>query len=797
MLYLKKCIVFVLLLCFMPIYSQQAQESIITGKILSTQNDVIDFATVYLKNTNYGATTNQDGVYNINAPAGKYTLIVSAIGYKNVEKHITLVAGSTVKQNIAINQEATDLQEVTVVSNGISRLQRSAYNAVAIDTKALQNSTLNISDALGKAPGLKVRESGGVGSDLKLMMDGFTGDHVKVFIDGVPQEGVGTSFGLNNIPVNYAERIEVYRGVVPVGFGTDAIAGVINIVTKKEPKKWFADASYSYGSFNTHKSYVNFAQTLDNGFSYEVNAFQNYSDNSYYIDTPVEIFGPNGTSEWDESKIEHVKRFHDTFHNEAVSGKVGFVGKKWADRLMIGFTYSNMYKEIQNGVIQKVVYGDKLKKGHSLMPSLEYSKRDLLKGLDVVLTANYNKNITYNIDTSSYKYNWHGDRVYREARPGEQNYQHNRADENNWNGTFTANYRIGTSHLFTANHVINSFSRSNESLLVGGSGKNPIKKESRKNISGLAYRLMPMEQWNLSVFAKYYNQHIAGPVATTGNQDKFKRVTNNVDKLGYGAAGTYFIIKPLQAKLSYEKTYRLPTDEEVFGDEDLEKGEIGLKPESSDNINFNLSYTEVFGKHQLYLEGGLIYRNTKDFIRRDVNPGSGGSGKTYGTYVNHDGVLTKGYNISVRYSFADWLSVGGNFTQMNARDNVKTATSGSTQTSVYYKARMKNVPYQFANSDITLHWRKLWKPENVLTMTYDNFYLHSFPLHWENVGSTGKDIVPTQFSHNLTVSYAMNNGRYNLSFECRNFTDEKVYDNFSLQKAGRAFYGKVRVYFGN
>ena len=63
---------------------------------------------------------------------------------------------------------------------------------------------------------MKLRESGGVGSDMQLMLDGFSGKHVKVFIDGVPQEGAGTAFDLNNIPVNFAERIEVYKGVVPV-----------------------------------------------------------------------------------------------------------------------------------------------------------------------------------------------------------------------------------------------------------------------------------------------------------------------------------------------------------------------------------------------------------------------------------------------------------------------------------------------------------------------------------------------------------------------------------------------------
>ena len=50
------------------------------------------------------------------------------------------------------------------------------------------------------------------------------------------------------------------------------------------------DASYSYGSFNTHKSYVNLGQTLSNGFKYELNAFQNYSDNNYWVDSPVENF---------------------------------------------------------------------------------------------------------------------------------------------------------------------------------------------------------------------------------------------------------------------------------------------------------------------------------------------------------------------------------------------------------------------------------------------------------------------------------------------------------------------------
>ena len=783
---------FFLSACAFSTYAQKPGKTMISGKVISTEKEVVDFATVYLKGTGHGGITNQEGIYHVSAPAGNYTLVVSAVGYKTVEKPVTLLRGQRVRQNITISPETQQLDEVTVVSTGVSRLKRSAFNAVAVDTKELQNTTKNLSDALAKAPGMKLRESGGVGSDMQLMLDGFSGKHVKVFIDGVPQEGVGSSFGLNNIPVNFADRIEVYKGVVPVGFGTDAIGGVINIVTNKKRRRWFLDASYSYGSFNTHKSNVNFGQTFKNGFTYEINAFQNYSDNDYHIEAPVEDFE---TGRIDRDKKVRVKRFNDTYHNEAVVGKVGVVDKKWADRLMLGFTYSNMYQDIQTGVRQDIVYGQKHRKGHSLMPSLEYYKRNLLaKGLDVALTVNYNKNLTTNVDTASYKYNWYGDRKLLNS-PGEQSYQHSRADNNNWNGTFTANYRLGKMHMLTFNHVLNTFSRSNTSLLAKEEQSDAIAKETRKNISGVSYRLMPSETWNLSVFGKYYNQFVAGPVATDANQNDYVRTTRSVNSIGSGAAGTYFILPGLQAKLSYEKAYRLPTIEEMFGNEDLEMGDIGIRPENSDNVNLNLSYNRTFGRHSVYVEGGLVYRNTKDYIQRNITDLSGG--KSTATYINYGKVLTKGYNISARYGFGKWVSVGGNFTQMDVRDNMKTSISGSAE-NIAYKERMPNLPYIFADSDVTFYWRDLGRKGNALTVSYDNQYLHSFTYYSSKIGSNKGDyVVPSQFSHNLSLSYSLRDGRYNLSFECRNFTDEQLYDNFSLQKAGRAFYGKVRVYFGN
>jgi outer membrane receptor protein involved in Fe transport len=352
--------------------------------------------------------------------------------------------------------------------------------------------------------------------------------------------------------------------------------------------------------------------------------------------------------------------------------------------------------------------------------------------------------------------------------------------------------------MLTFNHVLSAFQRDNTSLLAVEEQTDAIAKQTRKNISGLSYRLMPSEKWNFSAFGKYYRQYVAGPMAEDDTGSNYVRTSRTVDSWGYGAAGTYFILPGLQAKLSYEKAYRLPTIEEMFGDEDLESGDIGIRPEKSDNINLNLSYSRSFGKHSVYVEGGVVYRNTKDYIQRNIQDLSGG--KEGATYTNYGKVLTKGYNVSARYGFGRWLSVGGNFTQMNVRDNEKMqiGSTGNSVENLGYKARIPNVPYQFADFDVNFYWRDLWKKGNMLSVTYDNQYMHSFSYYSQAIGSKNKDfMVPDQFSHNLTLSYSLKNGRYNISFECRNFTNEDLYDNFSLQKAGRAFYGKVRVHFGD
>ena len=766
----------------------------LSGVVLDDSGEPLPYATIFVKGTTLGTTTDISGNYSLVLHAGEYEVTASTLGFDSATKSLSLVSGE-VNADFTLSEASTRIDEVVVSASGVGHLRRSAFNAVAINTQEFQNSSKNLSDALAKAPGIKLRESGGVGSDISISLDGFTGKHVKIFIDGVPQEGVGSSFSLNNIPAGFADRIEVYRGVVPVGFGADAIGGVVNIVTNKSRRRWFADASYSFGSFNTHRTTINAGQSFESGLMWEVNAFQNYSDNNYKIDAAVEDFE---TGRIDKLKRERVERFNDTYHNEAIVAKIGVADKSWADRLVVSMTYSQMYKEIQTGVRQDVVYGDKYRRGHTLMPSVEYLKRNLLvEGLDLTLTANYNHNITTNVDTASYKYNWRGERK-RLNSPGEQSYMHTRSLNSNWSATATLNYRIARGHTLTLNHVFSTFTRSNTSLLAAQEQRDPIDKQTMKNITGLQYRFAPSQSWNLSAFAKYYALAVSGPVATDANATTFVATSRSSDALGYGLATTYFLTPELQAKLSYERAYRLPTIEEMFGDEDLEMGEIGLRPESSDNVNLSISYSRSFGhslQHSIYVEGGAIFRNTNDYIQRNIVDLSGG--KVAASYINYGKVRTWGANLSARYSFAGWLSVGGNVTYTDVRDNMKIAIGTTSMPNLGYGDRMPNIPYLFADADVTFTWRDCITKDDALSLTYDNQYLKGFYYYSSRIGTNKSDyMVPDQFSHNLSLGYSLCNGKYNISVECRNLTNEKLYDNFSLQKAGRAYYAKLRVTFG-
>ncbi|WP_315039750.1 TonB-dependent receptor domain-containing protein [Capnocytophaga sputigena] len=687
-----------------------------------------------------------------------------------------------------VDEEVTQLSEVVLTGQSpIKQVQKAAYNVVAIEAQQLRNLNSNAADMLARVSGVKMRETGGVGAEANINLNGFTGRHVRIFIDGVPMNEANASFRINNIPAELIERIEIYKGVVPVTFGADALGGAINVVTRKNRYN-YGNLSYTFGSFNTHKSTLNLGQFLTDNISVELNAYQNYSDNSYKVFTE---YLDLQTGTYSKEK-RWFKRFHDRYHNEAIIGRVNIFDEKWADKLSFALNYSQEDKQLQNANLMQKVFGGKYRKSHNYSSSVEYEKKNILNGLSFFLTGRYDFTTTQNVDEEARRYSWTGEYEPMVTR-GESQLQNTIFEGKTGYITSHLDYQLNEKHSFQLTHTFSNYIRRNKNMLITNYTLDSdfMRRINEKNISGLSYKFTPSERWNILAFGKYYNTAVTGPVIISGQGSRavYEEETHHTQAWGYGGATTYQLLKTLQTKISYEKSFRLPTDTELFGDGDLEIGNYKLKPENSDNLNVNLSYQPAFKAHSLLVEAGFAYRYIKDYIIRSiisagVNEGSAGS-------RNHGKVLNMGVDATLRYFYKDVFSVGGNLSYMNLRNKEEFTETG--RLSAIYNDRLPNMPYLFGNADATCNIGSLIAKHDKLSLNYNLFFTEEFFTSWQSEGTKIK--VPRQLSHDVSLTYYTPNKRLSLSVEAKNITDELLYDNYSLQKAGRAFYAKLSYRF--
>ena len=758
--------------CSFSTYAQNL--SSLKGYIKNNADEPVEGASIKLQNTTLGTASDGSGYFILsNLKPGQYVVAVTAIGYKAHTRQVELRAGRQFALRITLEGNTTDMQTVTVAGRGtVQESNRQAFNITAVDARKLYNTTLNLADALDRVAGVRVRESGGVGSNFNLSLNGFSGNHVRYFIDGIPMENFGTSFQINNIPINIAERVEVYKGVVPIWLGSDALGGAINIITGDRYRN-YVDASYSYGSFNTHRSVINAAATGKKGFTVQLNAFQNYSDNNYKV--KVDAADIN-TGAYKAGAI--LRRFHDEYHNETLVAHVGLVDKSFADKLLFGITLGKNYKEIQTGARMVSVFGGWYRRGNIVMPTLKYKKINLIKGLDVTLNANYNLGSEQNIDTMNVRYDWYGNRKAN-GSSGERSRSLYKYKNNNGIATTTVNYRLGDNQAIALSDVFTTFNRKGSDVLNPNIAEYELPKKTQKNVLGLGYSYHVKDSWSASLFGKYIYQNVVNGRAAGAP----------AGKLGYGVAATYFITSRLQIKSSYELTNRMPEAQEIFGDVENQEGNPGLKPEQSNNVNLGISYSFLLHTNSRFLiNANVIYRNSDHFIYNRLN-----NNQSKLVADNRDGVRTIGGDGEVRYSYKDWLSVGTTLTYQYLQ-NLQKYEPGYTGISPVYKDQMPNIPYLFGNSDVSVFLRNTGRQGNNLNVGYNLLYVHAFYLYWPSRGGN-KLNIPGQISHDINIVYSLQSGRYNIGLEARNITNALLYDNFSLQKPGRAFYLNLRYFF--
>ncbi|MBC5993988.1 TonB-dependent receptor [Pontibacter cellulosilyticus] len=774
-------------------WGQQLDKASVFGKVSSSSGETLAGVSVVLKDARIGSTTEADGRFEITGiTPGSYTLYISFLGFEAQEKAIALKPSQNLEVNFKLRDKAFEVKGVEIVGKSATRqVNEQPYAVTAISTRELQNSTSDAKEVLNRMSGVRVMEEGGLGSNLSFTLNGFSGDQVKFFLDGIPMDNFGSSLQMSDLPVNTIDRIEVYKGVVPVWLGTDALGGAVNIITNRKAN--FLDASYAIGSFNTHRLSLNGAYTNPNsGYTFRGNVNYNYSDNNYKVWVPIR----EGNNVADTADVE---RFHDRYRSGTVKLETGWVNKKYADNLLFGVIASGNDKQVQTGATMSSVYGGITRYSQSVVPTLRYSKDNLfIDGLNTSLYTAYNITKSEVIDTlRGVTYNWLGEATYT---PGSNNGELSRTfttlNDEDFNSQFNAGYTFTPKHSLAFNYALSYFRREAFDTENPDKIENQFPTSLNKQVLGLAYKFDPSEKWSATLFSKAYFLH-----ARTSKMYDFALETQRVEALeaikqnfGYGLASSYFILPELQVKASYEHTYRMPWATEIFGDGLFVKPNPDLGPEQSDNFNAGAAYGFKLGQdHQFNLESSFIYREAKDLIYQVVRVASP---ETY--YDNLSETRTLGVEGSMKYLWREALRLGGSFTFQDITDQADVVYNESYTNTGYQRNyqkgyRLPNIPYMFGNANAGLIFKNVLARESVWNINYHFNFVEQYFLSWAELGSRdSKKVIPRQSSHNLELAGSFQQGKYNIALECRNLTDALLYDKYYLQKPGRAFYLKLR-----
>lgn len=776
-----------LLLCILSPLWVWAQEMVtLSGMVKDTEDKALPSVAIAIENSSSGVYSEEDGSYALQVRPGTYTLLISSVGYELIKEKIQLTQDT--HRDFILKSNSVNLSSVEVYGKSKSQqIKEGALSVNALDIQGISTSVNSLNTIINRSTGIRIREEGGVGSDFELSINGMSGNSVRYFLDGIPLDTKGSGITLANLPVNIIDRIEIYKGVVPASLGADALGGAINIITK-ETQQNYLDVSYGIGSFHTHKADLN-AQFVEKrtGLLFRPTFGINYSKNDYTM---------KGVEVWDEASREYIlqnrKRFHDDYLSLFGQIEIGVTHKPWADALFVSASYSQVDKELQTGSVQTKVYGMAERQAHAWNLSARYQKRDFLwEGLQLNASLSHTWDYSLTVDTAFRKYDWNGDYITssrNEITGRARSMRHYNRPATiaraNLDYALNAHHALNLNYLLTRtgndryDEVDTEFEASNDILA--------------KHILGLSYNQSFFEgKMENTFFVKDYINHVRIQQQDlywiTGSEDIPASSTHNY--IGYGVGTRYTFLEALALKASFEHSVRLPLARELLGNGTTIYANVKLSPEESNNVNAGLfgTYHPASG-HTLYYEANGFLRYVDNYIQAVVSEKEGMM-----QYQNLPAVHIKGIEGEIRYDWQNRLQLQANACYQDARDQMEFKSDGKP--SATYNNRVPNKPWLFCNAHASYSFYNIGLPESRLRISYDYQWVHWFFLSWEAYGVLeSKARIPTQHISSLGLSYSWNNDRYNLSLQCDNLFDATAYDNYKLQKPGRSFFCKFRLF---
>lgn len=239
---MKLCVFLSFYLVSIAIFSQ----NVTVSGIVTADGKVVPFANIYLEQTTIGTTTNENGTYSLSIPKGHHEIIVQAVGYKKIKNHLDALTDEDLVLNFELKEDVLGLNQVVVSASRTGQLRQTAPVIVSVTTAKDFDATqsISLSEGLNFQPGLRMETNCQNCGFSQVRMNGLDGAYSQILIDSRPVfSALNGVYGLDQIPANSVERVEVVRGGGSALYGSNAIAGTINIITKEPTENIFEVAT--------------------------------------------------------------------------------------------------------------------------------------------------------------------------------------------------------------------------------------------------------------------------------------------------------------------------------------------------------------------------------------------------------------------------------------------------------------------------------------------------------------------------------------------------------------------------
>lgn len=771
---------FIVIFCFAFSYTiALSQSAVIYGSVSLEEGDPAIGATVEILNTELGAVVDLDGSFEISSiPLGTQQIYVHYIGTEATKVEHDFTNDERYELNIKLHPATNTLQDVIVTAKSVHRAQEEKAMVIeSVDLKGVVNQVKDLNQVVDQMSGVRVRTSGSLGDRADISLNGLNGTAVRTYLDGMPLEFIYPSASLSNLPLANIKRMDVYKGVVPITIGTDALGGAINVVTEYKPYNSIK-ASYSLGSFNTHQVNVDGNYVINDHMILTGSASYNYSDNDYEMTAYVK----------EDKEEKTIRRFNDAYDLRFI--QLGMVLKEytWVDHLKISGGYIDYYKEYQHGgIITRAPYGEVLYTGSNKAAFITYQKT--ISNLAIENSISYSDESTMFIDTTNNKYSWSGHVIARRPTTSKRGELAGKTDAhydyrslaNRTNMTYPLNsmFNITLTNIFGLKDLTGR-----DKLIPSESDLLTKPQVLAKNISGLELAsLFFRKKIRLAAAIKnYYYSLKASDVLSFTEIDKKKST------LGYYVSSKYNISNDFFVRASYERALRIPTFIQFFGDGRTIRPNTSLKPESSNNYNAGITYNSIGGKLlSIDLSTNFFLRNQKDIIFL--------TGAETQRFINAESVDSRGMEVEARINIKDHIRL-----DINATKLIKVyASIDSTLVSSQFLVgtAFPNTPSAFGNIRLSYVSNHLVSNHDRLRLYTQYKYVDEY--NFINVSKTRNDNswIPTQHRLDVGFTYAFYDDTYSISANVYNVLGKELFDNFKIPRPGRSYNMKFIYQFNN